>query len=143
MKPAAEAEDVLSQGEIISLSRNAIKGGELEHNDLLYMERAFDFNDKVAKDVMIDRTQLSVIDINKQNVNDAIQQYLKTKYSRLPVVANNDKDKIIGYVFNYDLVKQEQVDGNVSLAKVLRHLPTTPESTPITDVLKLIMLLTT
>lgn len=138
MKPADEAEDVLSQGEIISLSRNAVKGGELEHNDLLYMERAFDFNDKVAKDVMIDRTQLSVIDINK-TVNDAIQQYLKTKYSRLPVVANNDKDKIIGYVFNYDLVKQEQVDGNVSLAKVLRHLPTTPESTPITDVLKLMI----
>ncbi len=64
---------------------------------LLYMERAFDFNDKVAKDIMIDRTQLTVIDINK-TVNDAIKLYLKTKYSRLPVVADNDKDKILGYV---------------------------------------------
>ena len=138
MKPADESQDVLSQSEIISLSRNAVKGGELEHNDLLYMERAFDFNDKVAKDIMIDRTQLAVIDINK-TVNDAIKLYLKTKYSRLPVVANNDKDKILGYVFNYDLIRQKQINGDVSLAKVLRHMPTTPETTPITEVLKLMI----
>lgn len=138
MKPADESQDVLSQSEIISLSRNAVKGGELEHNDLLYMERAFDFNDKVAKDIMIDRTQLTVIDINK-TVNDAIKLYLKTKYSRLPVVANNDKDKILGYVFNYDLIRQKQINGEVSLAKVLRHMPTTPETTPITEVLKLMI----
>lgn len=138
MKPADESQDVLSQSEIISLSRNAVKGGELEHNDLLYMERAFDFNDKVAKDIMIDRTQLTVIDINK-TVNDAIKLYLKTKYSRLPVVADNDKDKILGYVFNYDLIRQKQINGDVFLAKVLRHMPTTPETTPITEVLKLMI----
>ena len=138
MKPADESQDVLSQSEIISLSRNAVKGGELEHNDLLYMERAFDFNDKVAKDIMIDRTQLTVIDINK-TVNDAIKLYLKTKYSRLLVVADNDKDKILGYVFNYDLIRQKQINGDVSLAKVLRHMPTTPETTPITEVLKLMI----
>lgn len=138
MKPADESQDVLSQSEIISLSRNAVKGGELEHNDLLYMERAFDFNDKVAKDIMIDRTQLTVIDINK-TVNDAIKLYLKTKYSRLPVVADNDKDKILGYVFNYDLIRQKQINGDVSLAKVLRHMPTTPETSPITEVLKLMI----
>ena len=138
MKPADESQDVLSQSEIISLSRNAVKGGELEHNDLLYMERAFDFNDKVAKDIMIDRTQLTVIDINK-TVNDAIKLYLKTKYSRLPVVADDDKDKILGYVFNYDLIRQKQINGDVSLAKVLRHMPTTPETTPITEVLKLMI----
>ena len=138
MKPADESQDVLSQSEIISLSRNAVKGGELEHNDLLYMERAFDFNDKVAKDIMIDRTQLAVIDINK-TVNDAIKLYLKTKYSRLPVVADNDKDKILGYVFNYDLIRQKQINGDVSLAKVLRHMPTTPETTPIIEVLKLMI----
>ena len=138
MKPADESQDVLSQSEIISLSRNAVKGGELEHNDLLYMERAFDFNDKVAKDIMIDRTQLTVIDINK-TVNDAIKLYLKTKYSRLPVVADNDKDKILGYVFNYDLIRQKQINGDVSLAKVLSHMPTTPETTSITEVLKLMI----
>lgn len=135
MKPADENDDVLSQGEIISLTRNSVKGGALERGDLLYMERAFEFNDKVAKDIMIDRTQLTVIDITK-TVNDALNEYIKTKYSRLPVVADNDKDKIVGYVFNYDLIKQARINGNLSVSRVLRHLPTTPENTAITEVLE-------
>ena len=135
MKPADENDEVLSQGEIISLTRNSVKGGALERGDLLYMERAFKFNDKVAKDIMIDRTQLTVIDITK-TVNDALNEYIKTKYSRLPVVADNDKDKIVGYVFNYDLIKQARINGNLSVSRVLRHLPTTPENTAITEVLE-------
>lgn len=135
MKPADENDEVLSQGEIISLTRNSVKGGALERGDLLYMERAFKFNDKVAKDIMIDRTQLTVIDITK-TVNDALKEYIKSKYSRLPVVADNDKDKIVGYVFNYDLIKQARINGNLSVSKVLRHLPTTPENTAITEVLE-------
>lgn len=138
MKPANEADEVLSQSEIISLSRNAVRGGQLGRNDLVYMERAFDFNDKVAKDIMIDRTQLTVIDIT-QSVGDALDLYITSKYSRLPVVADGDKDKILGYVFNYDLIRQQRVDPTVSLAKILRHLSTTPEATPITEVLQMMI----
>lgn len=89
LKPADESDEVLSQGEILSISRNAVEGGELEKNDLLYMERAFELNDKVAKDVMVDRTQLVVIDI-KNTIADAVNVYLNEKYSRLPVVADNE-----------------------------------------------------
>ncbi|MEM0513136.1 hemolysin family protein [Limosilactobacillus fermentum] len=138
MKPANEADEVLSQSEIISLSRNAVRGGQLGRNDLVYMQRAFDFNDKVAKDIMIDRTQLTVIDIT-QSVGDALDLYITSKYSRLPVVADGDKDKILGYVFNYDLIRQHRVDPTVSLAKILRHLSTTPEATPITEVLQMMI----
>lgn len=135
LKPADEADEVLSQGEILSLSRNAVAGGELEKNDLLYMQRAFDLNDKVAKDIMIDRTQLVVIDI-KDSIKDAIKVYLQEKYSRLPVVADNDKDKILGYVYNYDLIRQSHTDPDISLSKIIRHISTTPEATPITAVLQ-------
>lgn len=135
MKPADENDEVLSQGEIISLTRNSVKGGALERGDLLYMERAFEFNDKVAKDIMIDRTQLTVVDITK-TVDEALTEYIRTKYSRLPVVADNDKDKIVGYVFNYDLIKQSRINGDLAVSKVLRHLPTTPENTAITEVLE-------
>ncbi len=135
LKPADEADEVLSQGEILSLSRNAVAGGELEKNDLLYMQRAFDLNDKVAKDIMIDRTQLVVIDI-KSSIKEAIKVYLQEKYSRLPVVADNDKDKILGYVYNYDLIRQSHTDSDISLSKIIRHISTTPEATPITAVLQ-------
>ncbi|WP_295747698.1 hemolysin family protein [uncultured Limosilactobacillus sp.] len=135
LQPADENDEVLSQSEIISLSRNAVRGGEMDRNDLVYMERTFDFTDKEAHDVMVDRTRLSVIDV-RASLQDALDMYVKTHYSRLPVVADHDKDKILGYVFNYDLVRQKRTNPNVPLTKIIRHLPTTPENTLITDVLQ-------
>ena len=135
LKPADETDEVLSQSEIISLSRNAVRGGQMDRNDLVYMERTFDFTDKEAHDVMVDRTRLTVIDVNA-SLQDAIDMYVKKHYSRLPVVADHDKDKILGYVFNYDLIKQNRTNPNVPLTKIIRHLPTTPENTLITDVLQ-------
>ena len=111
---ANENAESFSQAEILSLSKNAVKSGALEQNDYLYMRRAFQLNDKVAKDIMIDRTQLVVIDITT-NVKQAIQVYLQKKFSRIPVVANNDKDKILGYVYNYDLIRQSQVDSSIGI----------------------------
>lgn len=135
LKPADEAGEVLSEGEILSLTKNSVQGGQLEKDDLLYMQRAFELDDKVAKDVMVDRTQLVVLDI-ECSIKDALQSYITDKFSRIPVVAENDKDKILGYVFNYDLIRQLQTDPNVPLSKLIRHISTTPESTPITTVLK-------
>ncbi len=112
------------QAEILSLSRNAVKSGALEQNDYLYMQRAFQLNDKVAKDIMIDRAQLIVIDI-KTTVKQAVQVYLQKKFSRIPVVANGDKDKILGYVYNYDLIRQSQVDPTIKIDRLLRDISTT------------------
>ncbi|MFC6288860.1 hemolysin family protein [Levilactobacillus angrenensis] len=135
LKVANESDEVFSQAEILNLSRSAVEGGELEKNDLVYMQRAFELNDKVAKDIMIDRTQLVVIDITA-NVKEALNVYLQERFSRLPVVADGDKDKILGYVYNYDLIRQQQVDSHIRIDKLIRDISTTPETTPITQVLQ-------
>lgn len=135
MEPADESNEVFSQAEILSLSKNAVTGGELDQNDYVYMQRAFDFNDKVAKDIMIDRTQLVVLDVDA-TVGEALLLYLQKRFSRFPVVANNDKDKILGYVYNYDLVRQSRVDGKVKVSKLLRNIITVPETVLIQEVLQ-------
>ena len=134
LKVADDSNEAFSQAEILNLSRNAVKTGELEQNDYVYMRRAFELNDKEARDIMIDRTQLTVIDITT-TVKEAVQVYLQEKFSRLPVVADGDKDKILGYVYSYDLIRQSQVDASIGVDRLLRHISTTPETTPIADVL--------
>lgn len=62
--------------------------------------------------MLVDRTSLFVIDINT-TVKEALRDYLTQGYSRSPVVLNGDKDKILGYVYIYDLVKQGVVDPSV------------------------------
>lgn len=135
MKPANEGDEVYSEAEILSLSRTAARSGELDDADYVFMQRAFEMNDKVAVDIMIDRTQLDVVDIT-DSVHDTLQRYFETKHSRFKVVADNDKDKILGYVFNYDLMRQAQIDDTLSVRKIIRHMPTVPENMPIQDVLQ-------
>ena len=61
------------------------------------MERAFELNDKVAKDIMTDRTQLQVLNAT-DDVKTALEKYIKDGFSRFPVVRDNDKDDVVGYV---------------------------------------------
>lgn len=135
MTPASENSDTFSQAEILTLSKNAVSGGELDKHDYIYMQRAFDFNDKVAKDVMIDRTQLVVLNV-ESSTEDALKEYLMNRFSRLPVVANNDKDKILGYVYNYDIIKQSQSNINMPISKLMRNIITVPENLPLQQVLE-------
>ncbi|MFD1672167.1 hemolysin family protein [Agrilactobacillus yilanensis] len=134
LKPADEENEVFSQSEILKLTQLSVTNGEMDQNDYLYMQRAFDLNDKVAKDIMVDRTSLYVVDIT-DTVDDVIKDYLQQGYSRFPVVAENDKDKILGYVYAYDLVRQDQVDGHIGISRLLRSMITVPESMPIQDIL--------
>lgn len=127
-------DDIYSQTEILSLSKNAAEAGELDTEDLTFMQRAFEMNDKVAVDVMIDRTSMDVIDVS-QSISSGLDEYLKVRHSRFPVVADGDKDKILGYVFNYDLVRQSRISGKESVAKIMRDIPAVPENMDLHNVM--------
>lgn len=127
-------EDIYSQTEILSLSRNAAAAGELDEEDLTFMKRAFEMNDKVAVDIMIDRTSMTAIDVTTP-IADALNLYLQERYSRFPVIADNDKDKVLGYVFNYDLVRQARIDDTDPVSKIMRDIPAVPENMDLHDVM--------
>lgn len=135
LKPADENDETFSEAEILSLSRNAVHGGQLSQEDFVFMQRAFQMNDKVAVDIMIDRTQLEVLDITT-TVKEALAFYLQEQFSRFPVVANNDKDKVLGYVYAFDLVRQSQVDGSILISKLIRNIEAVPENMPLHAILK-------
>ena len=135
LKMTDESDESMSQAEILSISKEAVENGDLEKYDYLYMQRAFDFNDKVAKDIMIDRTQLTVMDINTL-VDDAITVYLQSKFSRIPVVIDNNKDNILGYIYCYDLIRQSRVNSNIPVERLIRDIGTVPETMKITEVLQ-------
>lgn len=128
-------EDTYSQNEIMTLSQQSEKAGEMDKEDVIFMQRAFEMNDKVAEDIMIDRTQLAVIDITA-SISDAAQLYFEKKFTRFPVVANNDKDHILGYIFAYDVMRQNQINPQQSIRTIMRKIPIVYENEPITKVLQ-------
>ena len=128
-------EDTYSQNEIMTLSQQSEKAGEMDKEDVIFMQRAFEMNDKVAEDIMIDRTQLAVIDITA-SIADAAQLYFEKKFTQFPVVANNDKDHILGYIFAYDIMRQNQINPQQSIRTIMRKIPIVYENEPITKVLQ-------
>lgn len=128
-------EDTYSQNEIMTLSQQSEKAGEMDKEDVIFMQRAFEMNDKVAEDIMIDRTQLAVIDITA-SISDAAQLYFEKKFTRFPVVANNDKDHILGYIFAYDVMRQNQINPQQSIRTIMRKIPIVYENEQITKVLQ-------
>ncbi|MCM0598577.1 hemolysin family protein [Periweissella fabalis] len=136
--PTAADEDIYSQNEILSLSKNAAKAGELDEEDLTFMERAFDMNDKVAVDIMVDRTSMCVVDVDT-TIHEALEIYIQERYSRLPIIADGDKDKVIGYVYTYDLIRQGRINDSEPVVKIMRDIPAVPENMDVHDVLKVMV----
>ena len=137
-EPADEENQVYSQSEIIKLSRKAVHGGSLDKNDLTYMKRAFELNDKIAKDIMTDRTRLVVIN-STDSIKQALKLYLDEGSSRIPVVRDNNKDDIVGYIYAFDVIQQSQIDDKVPVTRIIRTMITVPESMPIQDILQLMI----
>lgn len=137
-EPADEENEIYSQSEIIRLSQNAVHGGSLDKYDLTYMERAFELNDKVAKDIMTDRTRLNVLN-STDTIKEAVHEYLEEGYSRLPVVRDNDKDDVVGYVYSYDIIQQSENDDTVPVTRIIRTIITVPESMRIQEILHLMI----
>lgn len=128
-------EDIYSQNEIITLSQQSEKAGELDKDDVLFMKRSFEMNDKVASDVMIDRTQLTVID-SKATVADAAKLYFSKKFSRYPVVRNGDKDHILGYVFSYDIMSQNRNNPKEKVTEIMRQIPMAYENDSLNTIMQ-------
>lgn len=128
-------EDTYSQNEILTLSRQSQRAGEMDKEDVTFMQRAFEMNDKTAGDIMIDRTQLEVIDRNA-TIAEAAHLYFTKRFSRYPVVQNNDKDHIIGYIFSYDIMRQNQINPKSSIREIIRKIPVVYESESLDEVMK-------
>ena len=137
-EPADEENQVYSQSEIIKLSRKAVHGGSLDKNDLTYMKRAFELNDKIAKDIMTDRTRLIVIN-STETIAQALKMYLDEGSSRIPVVRDSNKDDVVGYIYAFDVIQQSQIDDKVPVTRIIRTMITVPESMPIQDILQLMI----
>jgi len=77
---------------------------------------------------------MTVIDV-KASIAEGVNLYLQERYSRFPVVADNDKDKVLGYVFNYDLVRQARIKSSDPVSKIMRDIPAVPENMDLHDVM--------
>lgn len=109
--------------------------GVLDNDELEMLQGVFSLDTKVAREVMVPRTDAFMIDI-LDGTDENIEKVLSENYSRIPIY-EEDKDKVIGVLHTKTLLKAAHKDGfdHLDLGKIMQEPLFVPETIFIDDLL--------
>lgn len=96
MKPASEHELSHTEEELRLLLSESYKSGEINVNELKYVNNVFEFDDKIAREIMVPRTD--IVGFEKDaTFEEVLTQVSAERYTRYPIY-EGDRDNIIGFL---------------------------------------------
>ncbi len=125
-----------SEAELRDLVDRAQQRGVVEQSERDMIESVFELGDTIVRGVMVPRTDIVVIERGK-TVKQALNLLLRSGFSRIPVVGDNNDD-VLGVVYLKDLVKKERSEGGgaVKVDDVMRAPVFVPESKAVDQLLR-------
>lgn len=123
-----DLEDKVSEEEIKSLIDAGQENGIINDSEREMLDGIFEFDDKLAKEVMTPRTEVFMINIDTP-VKKIMNEVLNEKYTRIPIY-ENDIDNIIGILYIKDLFikcNKEGID-KINIRDILRPAYFVPET---------------
>ncbi|MEQ4483475.1 hemolysin family protein [Cohnella silvisoli] len=134
VEPAGEHEAAHTEEEIRILMSQSAKSGIIDKDEMTLFDNVFEFADRVAREVMLPRTDMDCLFTNLTYA-DNMKQVYATKHTRYPV-GLEDKDQIIGFIHITDLLTSDP-DEEHDLKEFLRPILSVPESMEVSKILKL------
>jgi CBS domain containing-hemolysin-like protein len=131
IKPMSEME-IHSEEELKLIIAESEEGGAIETSERELIQNVFDFDNRVARQVMVPRVKMSMIKADT-TMEEAMNILLKEGYSRYPIYESS-KDEIIGVVHSKDIVSAHITHSGKTLRDIMRPVHFIPETKPI-DVL--------
>ena len=129
------SESRLVHDEIRHLLEEGLKSGDIEHSEHEIIENVLEFNETIAKEVMVPRVDVRAISVDAGE--DDLRALLENTYSRLPVFHEN-LDHVVGILHMKDLIRHYSRGGDrgVSIAELVRPAFFVPETMKIGRILK-------
>ncbi|MFC4600459.1 hemolysin family protein [Cohnella hongkongensis] len=134
VEPVSEHDAAHTEEEIRILMDQSAKSGIIDKDEMTLFDNVFEFADRVAREVMLPRTDMDCL-FKNVSYADNMKLVYATKHTRYPVGVE-DKDQIIGFVHITDLLTADP-DEEHDLEEFLRPILSVPESMEISKVLKL------
>lgn len=130
--------EIHSEQELRTIMRSSRAHGKINDTEYRYVERVFEFDNKIAKEIMTPRTEVEAIDL-ADSYAVIMRQMKQEEYTRYPVIEDGDKDDIIG-VLNVKklLFSDKQIKTTEELEEFISPAIKVFEHTPISQVLKII-----
>ncbi len=108
----------------------------IEEGERRMIHSVFELGDTVAREVMVPRNDVVYIE-NYKNLRQTMSLFLRSGYSRLPIVAEN-LDQVMGFAYLKDVAKADfddpEVETTQQIETVMRPAYFVPDSKPV-DVL--------
>ncbi|MDQ0216303.1 CBS domain containing-hemolysin-like protein [Oikeobacillus pervagus] len=136
LKPTSEHEMAHSEEELRIILSESYKSGEINQSEYKYVNKIFEFDNRLAKEIMVPRLEISSFD-KSDNLKQVTETVLVEKYTRYPVT-DGDKDNIIGIINMKEVLTDcisNQCDENQSLVKYIKPVIRVIETIPIQDLL--------
>ena len=127
-------EDVVTEEEIRMMVDVGEEKGSIEEEERELINNVFEFNDKVASEVMIHRKDIYAIDVHSE-ITDILADLKEYKYSRIPVYEETIDD-IVGMLFIKDLLAYVDLEKEVKINELMREVYFVPENKPINELFK-------
>jgi len=124
----SEHETPHSEEEIRALLTRAHTHGELTRSEHKLLGAVFDFDESIARQVMVPRVDVQFFDIN-QTYQNAMGQVRRSKHTRYPL-CDGSLDKVLGFVHIKDLL-QIPAGQEPDLRSICRPPRYVPETMPL------------
>ena len=138
MKPANEHEISHTEEELRSLLSESYKSGEINKNELQYVNNVFEFDDRIAREIMVPRTEIIGFEVNA-TLEEVMTTISEERYTRYPIY-ENDRDNILGFLNIKDLltkgINNRVQEETFTLIDYVNPIINTIETTPIHDLLQ-------
>ncbi|WP_200760963.1 hemolysin family protein [Effusibacillus dendaii] len=134
IEPAKEGELAHTEEEIRILVNQSHRSGLIDNTEMFLFDSVFDFTDRIAREIMIPRVDMTVIDLD-DSYETVLQTIEQNRHTRYPV-SQGDKDHIVGFVHVKDLYLHMSRQHEFSVQDILRKVVTVSEAAEISAVLK-------
>ncbi|WP_373844345.1 hemolysin family protein [Clostridium sp.] len=133
---SSNLEEKVSIEEIRSLVEIGQENGVINSTEKEMINSIFEFDDKLAEEVMTPRTEVYLINADKP-LNEYVDELLKKRYSRIPVF-EGDSDNIIGILYMKDFIIEAYKVGfeNVDIRSIIHPAYFVPERKNIDELFK-------
>ncbi len=118
LKPLEDDGGVHSQEEIRQVIMQGRKAGFIDKTEHQLIERIFDFNDKLVKEIMVHRGSMVVLNINDSR-NKIFETVTEEGYSRIPVYKDTI-DNIVGIIYTKDLISASEHRQLIAIEDIIR-----------------------
>jgi magnesium and cobalt transporter len=119
---------------LLALLRAAYERNLIDADALAMIEGVLQVSEMQARDIMVPRAQLDVIDI-RESPDQFIPAVMQTGHSRFPVIGEN-KDDVIGILLAKDLLRYYAGEEEFNVRDMLRPAVFIPGSKPLNVLLK-------